>query len=65
MAMEHDRYAVIKVKESAPEEFWIIWTNSQDTTNFIMRTEQGLTESALRTELGEMGHTEAKSQCSD
>ena len=58
--MEYDRYAVVKVKGADPEVFWIIWTNSQEHSNFIWKTSQNLTESEVRAELKAMGQPESE-----
>lgn len=58
--MGYDRYAVVKVKEADPEEFWTIWIDSALPKGSFMKTAQGLSEDDVRAELKKMARTEAE-----
>jgi hypothetical protein len=58
--MTHDRYGVIKVKNSDPEQFLIGWLSSDLPKGCFMKTSGSLTEVQLRTELKKMGRTNAE-----
>jgi hypothetical protein len=58
--MAHDRYGVIKVKNSDPEQFLIAWLDSALPKGSFLKTSGSLREVQLRTELKKMGRTNAE-----
>ena len=58
--MASDRYAVLKIKGSDPEVFWIAFMTTEGRNGHFMKTSDDLTESELRAELQMMGLTKAE-----
>jgi hypothetical protein len=53
--MGYDQYAVIKVRGSDPEVFWVVWMDSTLPKGGYMKSSQNLAESGVREELAKMG----------
>ena len=53
--MAMDRYAVIKVAGTEPEQFFIAWLDSQLPKGSFMKTGEPMPEAEMREELRKMG----------
>jgi hypothetical protein len=60
--MASDRYAVLKIRDSDPEVFWIAFMTIEGRNGHFMTISGDLTESELRAELQKMGLPTAKTE---
>jgi len=58
--VEHDHYAVIKIKGINPEVFWIAFISMGLPRGSFMKTSGNLSENELHSELATMGRTESE-----